>query len=187
MHLHLTSINHLVNHVTDKHKNISNRAIPDFVSGSGKSRIRLFFGNPVKSGSGQISRQVCQNWQTKVQLQYLQLIMDKTNAADLSSDVFTILISVIQMKNTNFIAIPQISSKTGKQWHNNRSTELHWLFIAADSIADAISFIRCIVLSLWSEIQLSPDPGPARFELLNPARSSSGRIWNSQIWYSPSF
>jgi len=41
-----------------------------------------------------------------VQLQYSQLTVDKTNAADL-----TILISAMQ---TN-IAVPQISSKTGKQ------------------------------------------------------------------------
>jgi len=40
--------------------------------------------------------------------------MDKTNAADLASRVFTILISVTWLKkNMKFIAIPQISSKTG--------------------------------------------------------------------------
>jgi len=50
-----------------------------------------------------------------VQLQYLQLFADKTNTVDLSSGVFTILVSVTRMKNTKFIAIPQISSKTGKQ------------------------------------------------------------------------
>ena len=27
----------------------------------------------------------------------------------------------------------------------------------------------------------------SEFEFLNPARSVSGRIWNSQIWYNPSF
>jgi len=45
-----------------------------------------------------------------VQLQYIQLIMDKTIAADLPSGVFTILISVTWMKiykihyrSTNFV------------------------------------------------------------------------------------
>jgi len=46
--------------------------VPDF--GSGKSRIRPFFGNPAKSGSGQISSRI---WWMPVQLQYIQLIMDK--------------------------------------------------------------------------------------------------------------
>jgi len=67
-----------------------------------------------------------------MQLQYVQLIMDKTNAADLWSDVFAILISVTQMKNTKFINVTQISSKTGKQWGNKGRTELYCLFIAAD-------------------------------------------------------
>jgi len=43
-----------------------------------------------------------------VQLKYLQLITDNTNAADLSSGGFAILISVTQAKNTKFIALPQI-------------------------------------------------------------------------------
>jgi len=46
-----------------------------------------------------------------VQLQYVQLITDKTNAALLSSGVFAILISVILMK-TKFIAIPHSLSTT---------------------------------------------------------------------------
>jgi len=51
-----------------------------------------------------------------VQLQYVQLITDKTNVADLPSGVFTILVSVVGMKkNTKVIAIPQIQTKTGKQ------------------------------------------------------------------------
>jgi len=50
-----------------------------------------------------------------VQLKYVQLITDKTNAADLSSGVFTILIRFNQMKKTKFIAILQIWSKIGKQ------------------------------------------------------------------------
>jgi len=40
-----------------------------------------------------------------VQLQYIQLIADKTNAADLSSNVFALLISVTWMKNAKFIAV----------------------------------------------------------------------------------
>jgi len=85
-----------------------------------------------------------------VQLLYVQLITDKTNGANLSSGVFTILISATQMKkNTKFVAVPQISSKTGKQWCDKRSTELYCLFVAADSIVDAISFIRRIIL--WSK------------------------------------
>jgi len=39
----------------------------------------------------------------------------KTDAADLLSGVFAILITLTRTKNTKFIAVPQISSKTGKQ------------------------------------------------------------------------
>jgi len=67
-----------------------------------------FFGNPAKSGSGLFLFRI------PVQLQYVQLIMDKTNAADMPSGVFTILITVNWMKK-KFIAFPHISSKTGKQ------------------------------------------------------------------------
>ena len=43
------------------------------------------FENPTKSGSGQSSSRI---WRiSAVHLQYVQLIMDKTNAADLSRDV----------------------------------------------------------------------------------------------------
>jgi len=45
-----------------------------------------------------------------VQLQYIQLITDKTNAADLSSDVFASLNSVTQTKKVQN-SIPQISAK----------------------------------------------------------------------------
>jgi len=72
------------------------RVVPDF--GSGKSGIRPFFRNPAKSGSGQISSRICWIWRMPVQRQYVQLIMDKTNAADLSSSVFAILISVTRTK-----------------------------------------------------------------------------------------
>jgi len=58
--------------------------------------------------------------------------------------------------NIKFIAVPQISSKTGKQWTNKGSTELYCLFIAADIVVDAVKFIRCIVL--WSQNKFSPNP-----------------------------
>jgi len=48
--------------------------VPDF--GSGKSGIWSFFGNPAKSGSGQISSRI---WQIPMQLQHVQSIMDKKN------------------------------------------------------------------------------------------------------------
>jgi len=50
-----------------------------------------------------------------MQLQYVQLITDKTNAADLLSSVFAILNSLTQAKKkyTKFIAVTQILSKTG--------------------------------------------------------------------------
>jgi len=51
-----------------------------------------------------------------VQLQYVQLITDKTIAADLPGGVFTILISVTQMnKNTKFNTDLQILAKSGRQ------------------------------------------------------------------------
>jgi len=66
---------------------------------------RPFFGNPAKSYSGQISSRI---WRMPVQLQYVQLIMDKTNAADLSSCIFAILISdpngkKYNSRSTNFV------------------------------------------------------------------------------------
>ena len=56
--------------------------------------MRPVFGNPAKSGSGRIS---CGIWQMSLQLQYVQLIADKTNTAYLSSGVFFILVSVTRM------------------------------------------------------------------------------------------
>jgi len=64
------------------------RVILDF--GSCKSGIQPIFW---KSGSGQISSWI---WQIPVQLLFIQLITDKTNAADLSSGVLAILIGVTQ-------------------------------------------------------------------------------------------
>jgi len=59
----------------------------------------------------QISSHICR---MPVQLQYDQLITDKTNVADLSSHVFAILLK-LEEKNTKFAAVPHISLKTGKQ------------------------------------------------------------------------
>jgi len=63
----------------------------------------IFLQNPAKSGSSQISSWI---WQIPVQPQYVQLITHKTNAADLSTGVITILISATQIKNAKFIAVP---------------------------------------------------------------------------------
>ena len=90
--------------------------------------------------------------------------------------MFTILISVTWTKS---IAIPQISSKIGKKWRNKGSIELYCLFIAAESIVDAINFIRRIVL--WSQNKFSRNLAPGRFEFLNPATSGSSQIWNTWI------
>ena len=77
----------------------------DSGSGSGNPAIRpFFFKIRPKSNSSRI-------WQIPMQLPYVQLITVKTNAADLSSRVFAVSISVTWMiKNTKFIAMPQISS-----------------------------------------------------------------------------
>jgi len=64
---------------------LNNRTVPYF--GSGNYGIRPFFGNLAKSGSCQIFSQI---WQMTEQLQNVQLIGEKTNAAYLSSGVFTI-------------------------------------------------------------------------------------------------
>ena len=98
----------------------------------------LFFRNPGKSGSSQISSQIC--WMP-LQLQYSQLIMDKTNAADLSSGVFAILISVTRTVKIQ-ISFHCRYTNIVKNWQtatNKGSTELYCLFIlVADSIVDNI-------------------------------------------------
>jgi len=124
-------------------------------------RIRPFFGNPAKSGSGHISSRICLIWRMPVQLLlYVQLITDKTNAADLSSGVFVILILVLpgwKIFFTKFTAVPQISSKTGKQLCNNWTLWTDCLCIAADSScwSNAISFIGHI--SVRSKNKFSPN------------------------------
>jgi len=105
-----------------------------------------FFGDPAKSGSGQISSRICRFGGCQCSAVRVQLITDKTNEVDLSSGVFAILISFTGTKNTKFIAVPPISSKKLANSDNRGNTELYWLYIAVDSIADFTSFIRCIVL-----------------------------------------
>ena len=53
------------------------RVVPDFGSGSSKSGIWPIIGNPDKSGSGHMSSRIYQIWPMTVQLQYVQLIMEK--------------------------------------------------------------------------------------------------------------
>jgi len=147
------------------------------VSGSGKSGIRPFFGNPAKSGSDQITSRI---WRMPVQLHYVQIIRDKTNADDLSAGVFAILISVTRsIKIQNSLPFNNVLSKTGKQWRNKGSTELYCLFIAADSML--MSLVSWAVLScdpktsspqirIWLWLDLSsyirPGPAPFRFEIV---------------------
>ena len=113
-----------------------------------QSVLRLcsgFYRSKDPTNSIKVLKEVLCNYSTS---DYVQLIMDKTNTADLSSDVFTILLSATWMKITKFIAILHILPKTSKQWHNKGSTELYCLFIGSVSIVYAISFIRRI--AQWS-------------------------------------
>jgi len=121
---------------------VQNRLVTDFSSGSSKSGFRPFFVNPAKSVSSHSSNQICL---MLVQLQYIQLITDKTNTADLSNGVFSMLIGVTEEKNTKSLAVPQIWSKTGKHWRDKGSTELHCLFIADDALVYC-SMIQKLVL-----------------------------------------
>ena len=52
--------------------------VPDFDFSSRKSGIQPFFLNPAKSGSSHISSWIWRIWQIPVQLQYIELIIDKT-------------------------------------------------------------------------------------------------------------
>ena len=83
-----------------------------------------------------------------VQLQYVLLMADKTNKADLSSDVFIILISVTRMiKIQKLLMFHKFRQKLANSDITTLgNTELYCLFITADSIVDDISFIRCIAL-----------------------------------------
>jgi len=72
----------------------------------------VIFRKSAKSGSGQISKWICQ---IQVHLQYVQLITDKTNAADLLCGVFAILLSVTRMKKYK---IHCSSTNFAKNWQN---------------------------------------------------------------------
>ena len=95
-----------------------------------------------------------------MQLQYVQLILDKTNATDLSSGVFAILISVTRTKKYKV----DYRSTGFVEWKTKEALKCSLLpkLYRADSTADAFSFIRRIVL--WSEtsspqiqLQIRPD------------------------------
>jgi len=99
-----------------------------------------------------------------VQLQYVQLIMDKTNTADLSTGVFTNLSSATWTKNVqNSLLFHKFCQNTGKHWHNKGSTELYCLFIAA------VQHLTPLVLSgvLFCDSKTS----------VLKSGSGSGRIW----------
>jgi len=75
-----------------------------------------------------------------LQLQYVQLINDKTNAAYPWSDEFAISVSVtwtITIRNP--LTFHKLSQKLANSDNKKGNTELYCLFTAADSIVDAIS------------------------------------------------
>jgi len=152
------------------------------ISALNKSGIRPLFRNPAKSSSIQISsrnRQI----PVQLQLQCIQLIMAKTKCSwPVKWCICNFnLLGRWKYKIHNHYRFHKFSIKSGKQSPNNGNTKLYCLFIAADSIVNGICFIRYIVL--WSQNKFSPNPDPAGFEFLKAARSGSGQIWNSQIWY----
>ena len=136
------------------------------VFGSGKSRfwpMSEIRQSPAQAKScGQIFSRI---WWMRVQLQYIQLITHKTNAADLSTIAFAIIISVTwALKIRNSLLFHKFRQKTGKQWCNKGSTDLCCLFVAADSIVDAVSSVLFGVLfgdlsskNMFSQIRLGSD------------------------------
>jgi len=90
-------------------KYANTRVVPDFGSGSGKSGVRPFFGNPAKSASRQISTLICR---MPVQLQYVRL----------TTGVFAILVLLgrwiykIHCRSTNFAQNWQIVTQQRKHW-----------------------------------------------------------------------
>jgi len=114
-----------------------------------------FFRNPAKSGSGKTSSWICQ---MPVQMQYFQLITDKTNADDLLSGVFAILISITRTKLHNPLLLHKFQQKTA----NSDVTEealVYCLCIVADSIV--MQLVSPGVLLCDPKNELSPNPGPA--------------------------
>jgi len=135
------------------------------------------FRNPAKSGSGQISSQI---WQTPVQLQYVQLITDKTNAANLSNDVFAILISLTRAKKYKIQISSKLLTNSDVTKEALNCTASLWQLTALFT-----PLVSSGVLFCDPKKQVLPNLDPASFEFLNPARPGSGRIWKSQIWYNP--
>jgi len=75
-----------------------------------------------------------------MQLHYVQLITDKTNATDRSG----VVTQTIKIQNP--LPFLKFRQKLANKLYNKWSTELYCLFIATDSIVNTISFIRCIVV-----------------------------------------
>jgi len=76
--------------MTDMAKNLApngvfSRDVPDFGSGSGKSCIRPFFGNPAKSGSGQNFDWI---WPDLGQLSHMVIILTTANSTGTSTGIF---------------------------------------------------------------------------------------------------
>jgi len=90
---------------------------------------RPFFENLAKSGSCQIPSRI---WWMPLQLHYVQLIVDKTNATDLSSGVFAILISVNRSKKIYKIHLPfhKFLEKLANSDLPKEALKLYCLFIA---------------------------------------------------------
>ena len=120
-----------------------------------------------KSGSGLISVPI---WQVPVQLGYMQW-----------SWIKPVKWYYLDEKSPKFIASTQILSKlVNSDWHNKGSTELYWLFIAADSIGDAITFIGRIVLWFKNKFSQNLAPAVAGFEFMNLPGFATTLI----LWYS---
>jgi len=64
-------------------------------------------------------------------------------------------------KNTKLIAILQILSKTGKQWHNKGSTELYCLYSSWQHCWRHLFYHWRIVL--WPINKFQPNPAPDGF------------------------
>ena len=78
-----------------------------------------------------------------------------------------------------YVAIPEILSKTGKQWQRRQQRTVLRFY----SIVDAVSFLWCIVV--WCKNKFSPKRALAGFHFLTPTKSGSSRTWNSGIRYKP--
>jgi len=77
-----------------------------------------------------------------VQLLYVQLTADKTNTAYLSCDVFAILRRKVQ----NSLPFYEFHQKLANNNVTKEVLKWYYLFIAADSVVDAVNFMRRIGL-----------------------------------------